>query len=1125
MTQLFTRVDEDTCMESLERKAGPAGARGAAVKASTVTHHCFRALLLTAIGLCAGPSAWGGEAPQPDLERRALGIAAVERIRDSHRTGGGRSFAERYPHQVWLSRADDIVRKTRCLAERYGVEVGDEALTRELARMLRESQDPDRLQELLDALGNDPVLVKECLVRPVLVERLLRRRVAWDAELQAQAREAAARLAAVGGPEELRRASEAKVQLVEARAGSHNDAKAWERPGVLQLQPDELARMAADFPAPGEVSSPRETITGIELRATLEKGGGHLVAIVAEVPKVLAEIWWQQHRDEYQSSLPGRLTAKPGPLSTPKRTPAAKATTSDPGGTWWVDTLPSLGAYLHTAVWTGSEMIVWGGSDTAGKMNLGGRYDPVTDTWSPTSLVNAPEPRARHVAVWTGTEMIVWGGLGNGQYNWPTMGGRYDPSTDSWSTTSTTDVPSGRIRATAVWTGSEMIVWGGFRLGETGTGGRYNPSTDTWTATNSTDAPTARSFHSAVWTGSEMIVWGGSNDGWLHTGGRYDPQVDSWTALPTTGAPAARALHAAVWTGSEMIVWGGAGGTAGGRYDPAADLWQPMSTAGSPQDAHAQTAVWTGQEMLIWGGVADSAPLDEGGLYDPATDDWRLTTTVGAPLPRYRHTAVWTGAEVIVWGGYHLGDRGILADGGRYDPDADAWIGIETSASPESRYSNTTVWTGTEMILWGGRASVRKQTGGCYEPATHTWRDTSLADAPSARELHSAVWTGHDMIVWGGDDGSPGYFTQSGGRYDPATDHWSATDTVNAPLARYRHTAVWTGNVMLVWGGKIYDDGTPLYLATGGAYDPGSDSWSELATPSDVEGRCNHTGVWTGSEMVVWGGENETGVLDTGGRYHPVSDSWNTMSTVNARASTGHRAVWTGGEMIAWGGHLSFVRLYNPSTDTWSYDSFIGRRDAPSAVWSPLGMIAWGGYWNGNYYADGAVYDPNAADYWLVPAPHGLQPRHRHSAVWTGSCMVVWGGHYGSNMGIYTPYLDDDPVVSNVRARQLDDGSGRVEVLYDLSEAPAGGASVSVAISATGGAPYTIAPPPSALAGDVGPGITAGRDRRIVWNARETLPAGAQGSAYRAAITAVTAAGSSTAETDAPPAVGTGKRR
>ena len=82
---------------------------------------------------------------------------------------------------------------------------------------------------------------------------------------------------------------------------------------------------------------------------------------------------------------------------------------------------------------------------------------------------------------------------------------------------------------------------------------------DTWTATSTTGAPDGRAYHTAVWTGSEMIVWGGAdssgND--ISTGGRYNPSTDSWTATSTTNAPSARSAHTAVWTGSEMIVWGG----------------------------------------------------------------------------------------------------------------------------------------------------------------------------------------------------------------------------------------------------------------------------------------------------------------------------------------------------------------------------------------------------------------------------------------------------------------------------------------------------------------------------------------------------------------------------------------
>jgi hypothetical protein len=63
---------------------------------------------------------------------------------------------------------------------------------------------------------------------------------------------------------------------------------------------------------------------------------------------------------------------------------------------------------------------------------------------------------------------------------------------------------------------------------------------DTWTATSTTNAPSARAGHTAVWTGSEMIVWGGGASGLMNTGGKYNPSTDSWTATNTTNAPNAR---------------------------------------------------------------------------------------------------------------------------------------------------------------------------------------------------------------------------------------------------------------------------------------------------------------------------------------------------------------------------------------------------------------------------------------------------------------------------------------------------------------------------------------------------------------------------------------------------------
>ncbi len=129
------------------------------------------------------------------------------------------------------------------------------------------------------------------------------------------------------------------------------------------------------------------------------------------------------------------------------------------------------------------------------------------DTWTATSLINAPTARASHTAVWTGSEMIVWGGYG---FSYLNTGGKYNPSTDSWTATNTTNAPAGRQYQTAVWTGSEMVVWGGTNGSlYFNTGGRYNPSTDSWTGTSTTSAPTVRAFHTAVWTGRDLFVWGG----------------------------------------------------------------------------------------------------------------------------------------------------------------------------------------------------------------------------------------------------------------------------------------------------------------------------------------------------------------------------------------------------------------------------------------------------------------------------------------------------------------------------------------------------------------------------------------------------------------------------------------
>ena len=103
------------------------------------------------------------------------------------------------------------------------------------------------------------------------------------------------------------------------------------------------------------------------------------------------------------------------------------------------------------------------------------------------------------------------------------------------------------------------------------------------------------------------------------------------------------------------------------------------------------------------------------------------------------------------------------------------------------------------------------------------------------------------MIVWGGFDGTS--WLSGGARFDPVYQGWTPVSDVGAPSARFHHTAIWTGSRMLVWGGE-----TNVRLGDGGLYDPAADAWSQVSSAGAPSARSGHTALWTGTRMLVWGG-------------------------------------------------------------------------------------------------------------------------------------------------------------------------------------------------------------------------------------------------------------------------------
>jgi N-acetylneuraminic acid mutarotase len=391
-------------------------------------------------------------------------------------------------------------------------------------------------------------------------------------------------------------------------------------------------------------------------------------------------------------------------------------------------------------------------------------------------------------------------------YTLPTISDADGCTDDTWTATSTTNAASGRELHTAVWTGNEMIIWGGYEalVGELNTGAKYDPSTDAWTAINITDAPSGRDSHTAVWTGSEMIVWGGeAYPTYLNTGGRYNPITNTWTATSSTNAPSGRYGHTAVWSGSEMIVWGGENLSdyfnTGGRYNPIMDTWTATSTANAPSGRFQHTAVWSDSEMLIWGGSDGLNSLNTGAKYSFSTDTWTATGTTNAPTGRSGHRAVWTGSEMVAWGGlFYDGTYHYLNTGGRYNPGTDSWTATSITNAPSARWDHTAVWTGSEMIVWGGAAnSGDLNTGGRYNPGTDSWTATSLINAPTARSGHTGVWSGNEMIVWGG--GGLNNTLNTGGRYCAQ----SQAPMAQSAFSRKTHGAAGTFDISLPLSGNV----------------------------------------------------------------------------------------------------------------------------------------------------------------------------------------------------------------------------------------------------------------------------------------------------------------------------------
>ncbi|HEY3212387.1 MAG TPA: hypothetical protein VGL16_04180 [Actinomycetota bacterium] len=219
--------------------------------------------------------------------------------------------------------------------------------------------------------------------------------------------------------------------------------------------------------------------------------------------------------------------------------------------------------------------------------------------------------------------------------------------------------------------------------------------------------------------------------------------------------------------------------------------------------------VWTGREAIFLETVGGAGPI-VGQAYEPSSDSWRSIEQ--APIGRaYGTVLVWTGDELIVWGG---GDRGDdrTSQGAAYDPTSDSWRRI---ADPPIGFNLASgIWTGREMIVFGSllshanRASSSTSLGEAYDPTSDTWRE--LPASTLSPQATSAAFVDGRMVAWDYEAHSQAY--------NPTTDHW--TDPQRLPFVGsecYPDSAVVAG-LLFAW-----------FCGKAALFDAAASTWQQVA--------------------------------------------------------------------------------------------------------------------------------------------------------------------------------------------------------------------------------------------------------------------------------------------------------
>jgi len=355
--------------------------------------------------------------------------------------------------------------------------------------------------------------------------------------------------------------------------------------------------------------------------------------------------------------------------------------------------------------------------------------------------------------------------------------------------------------------------------------------------------------------------------------------------------------------------------------------WLPMAMPPPQIAARSKAAVVAmGRSVFIWGGLGeDNMGLNNGAIYDPVSDVWTpLPPDPGSPGARMLATAVWTGAasnKVIVFGGSDAAGGMIYKDGAVYDPLGNSWSALPGSASVSKRSSPYGYWDGTRAVFYGGLTSLNMNpmaVPGADRFDFDKWSTSPSSGDPGLLGFSATAFDGSVMYLQGG--------VIEGVRQDKVFAYTSSTNTwaslPKGPSPRTGAFGAWDGTHFVVWGGQ--DDAG---MIADGKIMSGM-TWSDMASSDVLSPRR------IGSGRSGWAFQVKPGVVAMIGGQTSISGSSDTLKTDGATyvVDSGKWAeipswpsgekheygmgVWTGEEFVIWGGRTQNVS--KPTGERWA---------------------------------------------------------------------------------------------------------------------------------------------------------------------------------------------------------------